>query len=817
MSILEKIRDWRSSELGFSDLLFWDLLVADGVLLCKDGTLLAGFYFEGPDTAVMSAVELDHLADRMNNALASLGGEFILHIDASRIESKHYPAESESAFPDPVSAKIDAERRTYFSQAGDHFETVHSVCIGYLPALQTKSKMAGWLVTRDLDSEIQQRLDVELQKFEQALGDFEDRLSSVLHLQRMRAFVTRNLEGERRYCELLGHLRWCLTGEQVPVLVPKTALSVDSLFAPQEFYTGITPKMNDDFISVVAIDGLPGETHSQILGYLSRLPSVYRFSTRFIGIDRPKAEAELHAHRRKWQSKERGLLDQMVNPTPSASSAIDQHAVGMVHEIDTSLSEQSAGVLRFGRYSANVVLRGPDRDRVGQSAREIRRVLLNGGFNARVETLNTVEAFLGTLPGDAVRNVRRPLLNSLHVANLLPLSSEWAGDANAPSPPFSVDAPPLAICNTRGGAAFRLNLHVRDVGHTLMFGPTGAGKSTALGLLAAQFLRYPNARVIAFDKGHSLETLCRAVGGDHRQIDPEKSSFAPLAGLSGAADLQWAAEWTEMLVQLQGVSLTTRQRELLFEALQQTLQSEKPCITTLAINVQDQDLKAALNRYGTSGPFGLLIDSDDPDEADRSRFFQCWEVGALLDGGAEALIALPVLLHLFHQVERTLDGSPTLIVIDEAWAMLGHELFRDKIREWLKTLRKANTSVVMATQSLSDATRSQILDVLVESCATTFCLANPQADLGDSPALYRTLGFSDTEIQVIKSLTPKREYYVTSAAGSRIIDLALGPTALAAVGVSSPEDLIRVRRLAESGKPNEEWFEEWLQLQRTGD
>lgn len=148
--------------------------------------------------------------------------------------------------------------------------------------------------------------------------------------------------------------------------------------------------------------------------------------------------------------------------------------------------------------------------------------------------------------------------------------------------------------------------------------------------------------------------------------------------------------------------------------------------------------------------------------------------------------------------------------------MLGHELFREKIREWLKTLRKANAAVVLATQSLSDATRSGILDVLIESCATTFCLANPQADQGDSPALYRSLGFSETEIQVIKGLRPKREYYVTSESGSRVIDLALGPVALAAVGVSSPEDLARMRRFAQSGQANADWFDAWVSARGEG-
>ena len=96
---------------------------------------------------------------------------------------------------------------------------------------------------------------------------------------------------------------------------------------------------------------------------------------------------------------------------------------------------------------------------------------------------------------------------------------------------------------------------------------------------------------------------------------------------------------------------------------------------------------------------------------------------------------IPVLLYLFRHFERSLTGAPALLLLDEAWVMLGHPVFREKIREWLKVLRKANCAVVLATQSLSDAVRSGILDVLLESCPTKILLPNEEADKGGSGAV----------------------------------------------------------------------------------
>jgi type IV secretion system protein VirB4 len=158
--------------------------------------------------------------------------------------------------------------------------------------------------------------------------------------------------------------------------------------------------------------------------------------------------------------------------------------------------------------------------------------------------VNNLEAFLGTLPGHGVENVRRPIINTMNLADLMPTSSIWTGLDHAPCPMYPPSSPPLMSGVTNGSTPFRLNLHVRDVGHSFIFGPTGAGKSTLLGLIAAQLRRYPGMSIFAFDKGLSLYPLAKAVGGAHFTVagDDEKLAFCPLQFLETKSDRAWAMD-----------------------------------------------------------------------------------------------------------------------------------------------------------------------------------------------------------------------------------------------------------------------------------
>ena len=171
---------------------------------------------------------------------------------------------------------------------------------------------------------------------------------------------------------------------------------------------------------------------------------------------------------------------------------------------------------------------------------------------------------------------------------------------------------------------------------------------------------------------------------------------------------------------------------------------------------------------------------------------------------------VPVLLYLFHRIEKSLTGRPCLLVLDEAWIMLSNPVFRKQILEWLKVLRKANCAVILATQSLSDASRSGLLDVLAESCPTKIYLPNFEANNETQREMYLGLGLNSRQLEIIAASTPKRDYYIeTRGLGRRRVRLALGKLALAFVGASGKEDIAMIKELRRRYPDQDDFVRYW--------
>ena len=808
---LHALKPYRRRAPGFPDLLNWGAVVDDGVVLNKDGSLMAGYFYRGQDLAAVPPAEINRICGVVNAAFARLGGEWMLHQDALRVPSRSYPSPEDNAFPDPVTTLIERERRGQFGRDGAYYESVYAFVLTYLPPLVMQERIAGFFFTGGPRKEQKSTSLVgekAIAHFKTALAEFEDRLASAVYLERMRGHEAAQGEPGRIYDEFLQYLHGTLSGDSHPIVLPACPMYLDYLISGHEFHFGIVPRIEDQYIRVVSIDGFPLESYPGVLDALGEIPSSYRWSTRFLFQDAVQAQTMLRGYRRKWQQKVRGFLDQIFY-AGRVNRNVDQDAVEMVAQTESALAEAASGLVLYGHYTSVVVLMDGDEEQLAQAARQVKRTIDNLGFNARIETVNTVEAWLGSLPGHANPNLRRVLLHTLHLATLLPLSAVWPGRDRAPCPMYPEGSPPLLQAATDGSTPFRLNLHVGDVGHTLMLGPTGAGKSTALALIAAQFRRYAGATVFAFDKGNSLETLTRAVGGRHYNIagDADESDlcFSPLAQLDRPGELGWAEDWLEILIELQGEKLNASKRDALHQALIGLRDGGgERTLTNLQIQLQHDELRSALKPYTIAGALGQLLDALDDGLATGS--WSCFEIGALMN--REDIVRLPVLLYLFRVIERQLRGQPALIILDEAWLMLGNPVFRSTIRTWLKTLRKANCAVLLATQSLSDAANSGILDVLVESCPTRIFLANREATSEDIAPLYQRLGCNPTETRLIADMVPKRQYFVRGE-GRRRVDLALGPVALAFCGVSSPEDIARVRQLEQ--QHGRGWPSAWLQ------
>jgi len=227
-------------------------------------------------------------------------------------------------------------------------------------------------------------------------------------------------------------------------------------------------------------------------------------------------------------------------------------------------------------------------------------------------------------------------------------------------------------------------------------------------------------------------------------------------------------------------------------------------LSGLVALLQSNALKQALAPYCLGGPYGRLLDADAEllGDADVVVF----ETEGLIGSGA----ASSVLSYLFHRIEGRLDGRPTLLVIDEGWLILDDGNFSGQLREWLKTLRKKNASVIFATQSLSDIANSPIAAAVVESCPMRIFLPNERAIEPQIMAIYRDFGLNDRQIAIIARAASKREYYCQTQRGNRLFELGLGPVALALCAASGKDDHKLIDAvLAEHGRDGflPAWFE----------
>jgi type IV secretion system protein TrbE len=800
-----KLKKHRSKTAGFADLLNYAAVVDDGVIVGKNGAFMASWLYQGDDNASSTEEQREMVSFRINQALSGLGNGWMVHVDAVRRPAPNYSDKAVSHFPDPVSAAIDEERRRLFEGLGTMYEGYFVLTATYFPPLLAQRKFIELMFDDDaVAPDHKARTQGLIDYFKRECLSIESRLSSAVKLSRLRGKKVVNEDGSTvTHDDFLRWLQFCATGLNHPVQLPNNPMYLDALIGGQEMWGGVVPKIGRKFVQAVAIEGFPLESTPGILTALGEQPCEYRWSSRFIFMDTHEAVAHLDKFRKKWKQKIRGFFDQVFNTN---SGTVDQDAMSMVADAESAIAETNSGLIAQGYYTSVVVLMDENRDKLETAARSVEKAINRLGFAARIETINTLDAFLGTLPGHGVENVRRPLINTMNLADLLPTSTIWTGLNEAPCPMYPPLAPALMQGVTHGATPFRLNLHVRDVGHTFMFGPTGAGKSTHLALIAAQLRRYKGMSIFAFDKGMSMYPLAKATGGKHFTVasDDDKLAFCPLQFLETKSDRAWAMEWIDTILALNKVETTPGQRNEIGNAIMSMNASGARTLSEFSVTIQDEVIREAIKQYTVDGTMGHLLDAEE-DGLSLSDF-TVFEIEELMNLGEK--YALPTLLYLFRRIERALHGQPAVIILDEAWLMLGHPAFRAKIREWLKVLRKANCLVLMATQSLSDAANSGILDVIVESTATKIFLPNVYARDEDTAALYRRMGLNARQIEILATAIPKRQYYYVSENGRRLYDLALGPLALAFVGASDKESVAAIKAL--ETKFGDDWVHEWL-------
>ncbi|MEM7621227.1 MAG: conjugal transfer protein TrbE, partial [Pseudomonadota bacterium] len=539
----------------------------------------------------------------------------------------------------------------------------------------------------------------------------------------------------------------------------------------------------------ITILGFPNATYPGVFDALNDLNFPYRWVTRWIPLDKQDAQKHLKKIRKHWFAKRKSIAALTKDIVfQEGHSFEDRDALNKARDAETALEELGSDDVAYGYLTITCVITDQDKTAIEDKLIAVERILNAQGYGTIRENLNGIEAWLGSHPGNPYANIRKPIVSTMNLVHMMPISALWAGSETN----THLQGSPLIIAKTFGATPFRLSLHYGDVGHSLAVGPTGAGKSVLLSFLALQFRKYNGSQIIFFDKGQSAKAAVLAMEGSAFDLSLSGSlSLQPLSQIETDAERSWAFDWLKDLLLQEHISVTPDISKRLWTALTNLAsapQSQRT-LTGLKLLLQHKDVRDALLPYTLGGPFGALLDADQDISMDVPVLH--FEMQELLQ---HKKCTAPVLTYLFHKLERRFDGRPTLMILDEAWVFLDSPLFAERIRDWLKTLRKKNVSVLFATQSLSDIAQSTIAPALIESCPSRIFLPNSKALEPQMSEIYQRFGLNAKQVELISTAIPKQDYYLQSPMGNRMFELGLGPIALALCGASDAKTQKTIRK-----------------------
>jgi len=787
---------WRKQiDHSLADLVQASAFTDEGEAFLKPGGLMAAWEIRHDDFESLAAEEVDAICERFEGALGQLGDMDLLHVVHHRLPAPNYP---EREFPTKAAALVDAERRSAF-EAERYWVTRSRIYLSrYFPP-EAKARLSSAFFAGAGTSGGPASWQYEIERFRERTQAFGDALSGAAKVRRLNS------------AELFHDLHLCLTGLEHPIALPAVPLHLDEALADQHFFGGLYPRVGQLHIRPVAINGYPAATIPQLLWFMLHERGRMRFTLRWIPLDAVTSQRHGNQVRGQWARRRQGLLQIILAAMNAPRTRANRHADEMVADAEEVIAH-AAGGAPFGFLSVWALIFDEAAERADLRARELVRRLQNAGVGARVEDVNAVEAFKGAQPGDGWSDVTRPLVSGVNFAHLALASEPWPGTPTIDSPHFPPETPAPLVCCSAGHAPFWLPPHAGGgVLHMLIVGPTGAGKSVLLALMAMAWTGLAGARVRWIDLDYSSFVAAHALEADYRDLGDERTpALCPLEHAGTPDEDEFLLAFFTRLFARWQTALSAEQQEELAHAIELGASQGLRRIRHLAGLIQDLTLRRILNQYSEAGPWGHLFDGEP--QRDRDSLVRVYETRGLMALGERA--AAPALEWLLHEIERECAGAPTLIFVDEAWRLLSDPVSADWFYAALRTLRKRNAGIVMATQSVTEIAASPYCNLLLESCPAKIFLPNPEARGEHVRDSYYKLGLTRRQIEIVARATPRAQYYYASPLGSRLFNLDLGPIALALCGATGHPDLRRARKLLAQGG---DFLDAWLMERGVGE
>jgi type IV secretion system protein TrbE len=801
-------REARRDAKGLSDLIDYFALAADGVVETSTGVYLAAWEFAGRDMDALPLEECFAIADRLASAFA-LGRGWSLQCDLIREEYAEY-VKAPGCWPDPMTELVEEERRAWFTRTGIEGSprlSRYFLCLSYEAKEKGLRSVARKLIGGK--EEGGESSDRTLARFQRKVSEIEGTLHANLRSVRRLKGYARIVGGAPQHCDgLLEYIRLCVTGQRFPFAVPEIPVDLNQYIAADDFTGGAELQLGDPlneilpgyFIRVLAVDSFPDVSFAGILRAMDSVPLSFRFSHQAQILGDMEAADLFKERKSNWKSKGQGGIKGKLRSIDVHD--LDDESLKLAADAREGASKAEHGREINCQYSGKVILMERSLDALRDAAQIIATKLRRCGFGSRIETVNAVGAWLGSFPGHQYKERRELVINTANLTHMMPLSQPWRGHEFNPSKYFPPQSPPLFYAATAGGAPYRFHCYVEDVGHTLVVGPTGAGKTSLVALAMMSALRYKNAQVYAFDKKRSLYTLTRCAGGAFIELSPEsqEEKLCPLGSLETQDQKQAAEQYIAFLAEMNGLAITPEIRKDIRQAAWLLSRSQGTrSLTAFHMACGLPALKDALQFYLK----GIL--DGDRDGLQMSRFVT-FEMDQLYS--LDQRIMNGALFYIFERIRRRLSSDvPTFMFVDEFRAALSHPLAAKAFEDYLFEGRKLNLAVWLVVQELSRTLTSPLKGAVLEQTATKICLPNPQANL-EGRANYVALGCNSMDIAAIAEGTPKSDYYVMSEDGNRSISLELGPVILALLASGNQDRATLDGLIQRHGRPRA--AAEWL-------
>ncbi|MBP5244441.1 MAG: hypothetical protein J6Z28_06975 [Succinivibrio sp.] len=755
-----------SGHYSFTDLLDYAVLGPKDTVILKNGALMKVYRIIPMCTSYLSDHEANKLHSMLSSSIKKLDKTYMVNCDVIRSADLD---KDDSFFYGSNAAKRLYEKRSEYFERNRTFKNEFFISFTRLSSSVGADDIISLL--KD-DKRLREGLLSEIDSFNHEAESFIEGFSSLCEIKTLRISQSKC---QRSSSEIVNFLYSCIKGVNTELSYPSCRPLLDTLLSSEDFVPGKSPKLGNRYIGVISIDGFPLTSDFGMLNALCSLPFEYRFSNRFISYSSIESSLKLALLRRLWIQRRKSFFSMFSS---SAGSEVNKDAEEMVENVDEARKSMSQNEHNFGALSSNLIIFDESIESLEVKVQMTLKVFERLGFSGRVETVNATDAYLGSLPGHSIENLRRAMVSGEVVADLMPIHKNYLGERQSPNKGYGECAPHLMTVVSSDSEKAYLNLHVKDLANCLVVGPPGSGKSVFLGSTLLSLLKYEGMKIFAFDKGQSFYALNRFLNGRHISLDEASSEkFCPLYDLGDKTKITEGALFIEKLYAYAGKTLTDSERQLIFSTVE--LLSENPSyrhsLTDFYNLLNNTELKGAFRQYIRSvNPLSPLDGNENPNLNSPLTVFEC---GNFFESGNRNLY--PVLNCIFSQINsEILKVKSSAIIIDEAWLMLSNNFFCSQLLSWIKTVRKHNTMVILATQSVNDFARAQFLEDILDCVKTRIYLPNADIKSPSLRELYSKLGLNELQQLDIYEGTPKKDLFLHKEGNFMKFNLAISETEL---------------------------------------